>query len=415
MLNKSWMSILILVAACGSAFAQNSETNLLPSARRADLSDSQARRLQQIERQPSSRRTELVMATPEFLSRLQNNQTIQIRPFNETAIALGGAADAPTASTFSWNGSAEAVPSSPSGTTTGTNDSVFVVTGDSVVGTIDLGERFLEVRPLGNGLHALTEVDRSIFPPEHPSSFQNRQSPTRDVPSIALKELSDTNTTDISVIVAYTNQVFNLVEDVKSLVDLSVAQTNRSYTNSGINIRLIVAGEPVRLNCDESGSYETDLEAFALRNDAKMDEIHSLRDAREADVMVLLVANSSYCGLARDIEVGPDAAFALVNYECATRQYSFAHEIGHLQGARHNPEVDATSGYAHGFTDEVRRRRTIMGYPCTTNSCPRELQWARPTEWGNADRSHDARRLNETANHVGSFRGRYPVADTSSR
>ncbi|MCW8087688.1 M12 family metallo-peptidase [Sabulicella glaciei] len=415
MFSKMHSLMIVALLSSGAAFAQPGDVNMLPSARRADLNDEQARRLQQIESQPSSRRTEVVIATDEFLSRLQSSSQVQIRPFNERMIALGGTADS-AASNFSWNGAAEPAPPSAGANTAGSSDSVLIIQGDSVTGTIDLGDSFIEIRPLGRGLHALTEVDRATFPPEHPPSFRSRAGQTRDAPSIPLKDLNDNRVTDISVVVAYTNQVAERVDDVRSLVALAIAQSNRSYVNSGVNIRLVLAGDPIHLNYNESGSFDVDLDAFALRGDGKIDEIHSLRDTRAADIAVLLVNNRSYCGLARDIEVGADAAFALVNFDCATRQYSFAHEIGHLQGARHNPEADSAPGYAHGYTDEVRRRRTIMGYPCNSSPlCPRELQWARPTEWGNAERSHDARRLNETADYVSSFRGNPNMSDSPGR
>ena len=59
-----------------------------------------------------------------------------------------------------------------------------------------------------------------------------------------------------------------------------------------------------------------------------------------------------------------DGAYAVVGQNCATGYYSFGHEIGHLQGARHNPEADGLTlpfAYGHGFQNNVAPRwRTIM-------------------------------------------------------
>jgi len=100
-------------------------------------------------------------------------------------------------------------------------------------------------------------------------------------------------------------------------------------------------------------------------------------------------------------------AFSVVYWDCAIGpQYSFGHEIGHLQGARHNPEEDSVSfpfPYGHGFLDLANKRRTMMAYDCPAQDCSRQPEWARPTIWGNATVSNDARVLNETATCVGSF------------
>ena len=74
-------------------------------------------------------------------------------------------------------------------------------------------------------------------------------------------------------------------------------------------------------------------------------------------------------------------AFAAVHWDCATGYYSFAHEIGHLQSARHDIATDpSTSPYAygHGYRYEPSsgsRWRTIMAYNCT-RSCPRLNFWS---------------------------------------
>ena len=71
-----------------------------------------------------------------------------------------------------------------------------------------------------------------------------------------------------------------------------------------------------------------------------------------ADVGVLLINNASACGLASGIGSTAATAFAAVYWDCATGYYSFAHEIGHLHAARHDPENDPTTtpyAYGHGY------------------------------------------------------------------
>lgn len=132
-----------------------------------------------------------------------------------------------------------------------------------------------------------------------------------------------------------------------------------------------------------------------------------------------------------------ETAFALVHYNCATGpQYTFGHEIGHLQGARHDLDQDPETtpyAYGHGFkycpapstTDpNPDWCRTIMALECNCTpevcgrastcpapqrNCPRARYWSSPnvhscSVMGTAERENNARVLNETATTVAAFR-----------
>jgi hypothetical protein len=154
-----------------------------------------------------------------------------------------------------------------------------------------------------------------------------------------------------------------------------------------------------------------------------MDEVHALRDQHAADVAILITKSGDACGIASDIYASEDTAFAVVGQNCATGYYSFAHEIGHLQGARHNPEADSSStpfAYGHGYYNEPGKWRTIMSYACPAG-CTRLKYWSNPNvqysgvPTGTAALHNNARVLNETACRVANFRspilaGQKPVA-----
>lgn len=133
----------------------------------------------------------------------------------------------------------------------------------------------------------------------------------------------------------------------------------------------------------ESSSFSTDLSRFRNTADGVMDNIHNSRNTTRADVAVLVINNASSCGLASGIGSTAATAFAAVHWDCATGYYSFAHEIGHLQSARHEIATDpSTSPYAygHGYRYEPSsgsRWRTIMAYACTAG-CPRLNFWSNP-------------------------------------
>ncbi len=85
----------------------------------------------------------------------------------------------------------------------------------------------------------------------------------------------------------------------------------------------------------------TDLSRLRATNDGYMDELHSLRDSYGADLVSLIENEPAYCGYAyRMTSLSTSfasSAFSVVHHSCATGYYSFAHEIGHNQGAHHDP------------------------------------------------------------------------------
>jgi hypothetical protein len=295
------------------------------------------------------------------------------------------------------------------------DSAVFINRDGNITGTIRADGKFFSVKPLGAGLHAIIREDESKFPPEHPPSFKK----------IEEKAGSPENRMDVKphtlggaagpwvvrVLVAYTPEANSTVADMNGVIQLAVAETNQSYQNSKINLRAELA-DSYQVSYSESPDFDTNLNDFAGKSDGKMDEVHGRRDQSKADICVLLIKNDAYCGLADAIMAKEDSAFAAVCVNCATGYYSFAHEIGHLQGARHNPEMDPTTSpfqYGHGYYYEPAKWRTIMSYACPSN-CTRLPFWSNPSinnaghPMGTAGTHDNARVLNETAPIITAFR-----------
>jgi hypothetical protein len=287
----------------------------------------------------------------------------------------------------------------------------LVITHNNVTGTIRTRDKLFAVRPLGDGLHVIVREDESKAPPEHPPEFQRREKEApRDVRLPKAVRETDQSLV-LSVLVAYTPKVKSAVADVDGLIALAIAETNQGYHNSQITLEAQLV-HSYQVNYTESGSFDTDLDKFRGKNDGVMDEVHVKRDQYKADVCVLLIDNSQYCGLADAIMATEDHAFAVVYHHCATGYYSFAHEIGHLQGARHNLEADPTLTpfpYGHGYYYEAAHWRTIMSYECPAH-CTRLNYWSNPNlqyggvAMGTGDKNNNARVLNETAPIVTNFR-----------
>lgn len=138
-----------------------------------------------------------------------------------------------------------------------------------------------------------------------------------------------------------------------------------------------------------------------------MDNVHAVRSSSKADVVVLIVNNQASqfgpsCGIAHTIGAGRATAFAIVHYSCiSSGQLSFSHEVGHLQGARHENDGTTTPfpygrGYVNvngGWTDIMARQNSCC-IRLQLFSNPNVLYNGQPT--GTASTNNVARVINET-------------------
>ncbi|WP_179958327.1 M12 family metallo-peptidase [Chitinimonas arctica] len=321
---------------------------------------------------------------------------------------------------FSWRGQLADQP----------GDAMLSVHGDAVEGTIRRGSQLFRIESMGAGVHALVEVDESQFPPDEPPSFKQKELQARPANQplsradatggdLAVADSATLDSTLASigpvtkVLVAYTGSVETAkggAANTLAMIQLAVDETNASYQNSKVKTRLQLVHR-VKVAYTEAGkSYDTIVSQLAGTADGNMDNLHTLRNIYGADVVVLIVNQTDYCGMADAIWATPTSAFAAVHYSCATGYYSFGHEIGHLQGARHNIAADSSTtpfSYGHGF--QGPSWRTVMAYDCSP-SCPRLPYWSNPdvkyggVAMGNADQANNARVLGTTGPQVSTFR-----------
>lgn len=285
------------------------------------------------------------------------------------------------------------------------NSVLLVRDGDTITGNVHVNAEWYKIRPLKTGAHAIVLVDPGSMPPDHPAAYKNL--PVIKMPVKPLQVQADT---PIRVMVHYTPSAAAASGNISSLIDLAVAESNQGYTNSGVLIDLFLATK-AQVSYTESGSFSTDLSRYRGTADGYMDSIHTTRNSVAADVGVLLINNASSCGLASSIGSTASTAFATAHWDCATGYYSFAHEIGHLQSARHDPATDPTTtpyAYGHGYRNG-NSWRTIMAYDCSAG-CPRLNYWSNPNKlyggvpMGTASTSDNTRVLNNTRGTVSAFR-----------
>lgn len=295
------------------------------------------------------------------------------------------------------------------------NSVILVRRGQGVTGNVRVNGQLYRIRPLPDGSHAVIEVNEAAMPPDHPSAFGDLpqiQMPTSQAGQVSALAIDPGPTATIRVLVVATNNAVSAYGgDMQALVQLAVAESNQGYVNSNVGINLELAGYSTVSYSDVGMS--TDLSRFRGTSDGYMDTIHALRDSNAADVAVLVGNDSSACGLASGIGSTATTAFATAYWDCITGYYSFAHEIGHLQSARHDPATDPTNSpyvYGHGYRAPSNAWRTIMAYTCTP-SCPRLNYWSNPdvtyggVPMGTADRSHNQRVLVNTKAAIAAFRG----------
>jgi hypothetical protein len=320
------------------------------------------------------------------------------------------------------------------------NSAILVRNGSKITGSVRVEGQLYRILPLHDGTQVSVKVDEARMPPEHPYAYAGGSLSPPDRPfgfraprwnwggGAADRSRYDEvfgaaepvtagptavakASTVIRVMVVATQAAANASGDLTGLINLAITESNQGYANSGVQITLQLAGL-YTTTYTESGSFSTDLSRFRGTTDGYMDNIHSLRNQNTADVAMIVLNNSSSCGLASAIGANASTAFASVSRTCTTGYYSFAHEIGHLQSARHDPANDPTNtpyAYGHGYQSPTKAWRTIMAYNCSP-SCPRINYWSSPLRtyggqvMGTANRSDNARVLNNTRATISSFR-----------
>ena len=203
----------------------------------------------------------------------------------------------------------------------------------------------------------------------------------------------------IDVLVAYTSKAAQHYYEIESeVVETAIEEANRSFRLSGIGHIQLRLAQVVQTGYVEHDGHFEHVWRLADKDDGHMEYIHALREAYRADIAILIVDDPKSCGLATRIGADAGEAFAVVHHECAAANYTLAHEIGHLLGARHEMSYVSGTGW-----------RDIMGYKDACGGCPRLPVWSNPLVLiggqpaGTAE-LNNARIIAENAARVAAFR-----------
>ena len=413
----SYRSRHITLTACffclGIMLAQAQTKDLITPIPQDELSAAardQSERITQLRQQRTTKHLELVRIDLNVLKEDSARVTI---PGQRSLSFSKQSMETKDSENFIWHGKLPDVP----GTAT------LVVRQGNVTGTVNDGQNLYHIEPVGGGVHAIVTIDISKLPPEHPPGFEKggrRQNDRR--PQLEDRPAGSADSpVGIDLLVAYTPSAKASVTDIDATIQLAVAEANQSYVNSGVNIKLNVVDSFQHSYTEAGKTFDTILDDFMSNTDVK-----NRRNTSGADLSALIINQSDYCGMADAILASAESAFAVVHYSCATGYFSFAHELGHLMGARHDPNTDSTNtpfpyghGYQHPSSSANQRFRTIMGYACTSsNTCdPRVQFWSNPNvnfngiAMGTATTHDNHRVLNETAGTMAGFRKRVRTGD----
>ena len=188
--------------------------------------------------------------------------------------------------------------------------------------------------------------------------------------------------------------------EIEAVIDLMVAETNEAYQASGVYHRLaLVARSEVQYA--EAGDFR-DIDRLADPSDGYMDGVHAMRDRTGADLVHLVFKHQDhpFGGVA---SLG--GAFGLTCQYCGGG--TFAHELGHNMGLRHDRyaqlyseigrgpvTLDPAFGYVNqrAFAVEAARSsrwRTIMAYVNQCEDayilCGKVLRFSNPRQSYNGD------------------------------
>lgn len=233
-----------------------------------------------------------------------------------------------------------------------------------------------------DGLHVVQQLSGRFKPGAEPLEPLVQGEPLAMADLVANRAVE---AIQVDVLVLYTPDARSEVggtSTVENLIYAAISQTNTSYDNSGVNVKLNLVHVD-ELSFTESSNIVNDLTSLASNNTAQ-----ALRDEYGADLVSLIRKDAGpYCGIAYVMAPPSDAfessAYSVVTQDCAVSNLSFAHETGHNFGAQH--DRDNAGSYAGAFTYSYGYRylgsnsfRTIMAY---SSGCPGVCQ--RIPYWSN--------------------------------
>lgn len=314
-----------------------------------------------------------------------SGNTVVVQPFASEEYVLEGRLVTQSGDAWTWSGVISEIPG---------GEAHLTIRGDALFGTLDTGTVHLTFITDHEGNGWVREDDPDQYPPhDNDEVIIESEGAASKHAGAQPKTLSGSTTLD--VLVLYTASAA-LRYDIASLVPNSAADMDTSFSNTGITGNINVVGYYAStFDEDTPGPFGASYLSLTLVPDMRTGTspftgLGTLRDNLNAD-LVVLIYDSSYatdtCGGATTLFDQPtypagDATrgYAAFGDGCISAFNNFAHEIGHIMGARHDYLVTPNYyDYGHGYTRSTSPQfRDIMGSGngCSISGCSRLNQWS---------------------------------------
>ncbi|WP_367915674.1 M12 family metallo-peptidase [Leadbetterella sp. DM7] len=225
----------------------------------------------------------------------------------------------------------------------------------NVFGHLTMGNKAYEIHDLGNEVNLLVRINDAKYTLDECATDHSKTPVELNAP----KGRTMTNPYgQVRVLVLYTPAAYAAVPNIINAAMLGVAQANDALANSGVtNLDLSYAGtQPISFT-------ETSYIDIDVGNLSTNSTVQALRNNYGADVVIMLTNSSlygDYFGIVRNIGPSNAEAYGIVQVTAATGRYTFAHELAHLFGARHDTDPAAGYAHAHSFYTGSTHRRTVL-------------------------------------------------------
>jgi hypothetical protein len=314
------------------------------------------------------------------------------------------------------------------GTASSGGTAIFVVRNGLVTGHIDLGGKSFLIDPTGSGgLHLVREIDPEKLPRDRHIKVPRDKLKTKRAPAPAPDTARAGTPTEVTLLATYTAKAkSHLGVSFEDKITLDVARSNKALKNSGVNIRIVIAGfAAVSSSYNELLSSDSGepLDAITSGSSFNFPSLRQLRTSKAADLVTMYSMREEYCGLAWVLDGGfgdDDFAFSVINARCQG-SLTLAHELGHNMGLHHDRYVEdaaPVSEYNFGYVSIPGRFRTVMSYSdeCRDRgvtckeisyySTPRVTLDGRPLgiAGGRKGAADSAKALNENRSWIADFR-----------
>ena len=304
----------------------------------------------------------------------------------------------------------------------------LVVSAGVMVGSIVTPDASYQVRFDGQ-----TQVIRQVDPDRYPETDDAVPFPANMPQSDPGPVAAHDDGSRIDVMVVYTSgarAAEGSTAAMQALITLGITETNQAYANSGIGTRLRLV-HMAEVAYAATGDPGLDLNRITNPSDGQLDFLHTWRNTYGADLVQLITTDAS-CGIGwlggpfASMGGQQDRGWSVADNECISPNYTFAHEMGHNQGAHHAPEDGGTGG-AYTFSNGFKRCgsapyfRSIMAYACTfgQTGTPRSKNFSNPAvNFGGAATGtatqNNGLTLHNTRIPVSNWRQQVPLIDVTA-